>query len=82
MGMMTRRNVKQRAVVKTSPVNKEIKDDFANVRTYIQPEYTKTDINRMSIADLKELASRNGVDNVEDYTGAELKKILIEKLGL
>lgn len=44
--------------------------------------FTKTDINRMSIADLKELASGNGVDNVEDYTGAELKKILIEKLGL
>ena len=44
--------------------------------------YTKTEINRMPITDLKELASKNGIENAEELTGAELKKILIEKFEL
>ena len=43
-------------------------------------EYTKTEINRMSTADLKELAEKNGLDN--SLSGAELKKLLIEYYGL
>lgn len=43
-------------------------------------EYTKTEINRMSTADLKELAGKNGLDN--SLSGAELKKLLIEHYGL
>lgn len=45
-----------------------------------EPEYTKTEINRMSTADLKELAEKNGLDN--SLSGADLKKILIEHYGL
>lgn len=44
--------------------------------------YTKTEINRMSTADLQALAAEQGIDNAEELTGAELKKLLIEKLGL
>ena len=44
--------------------------------------YTKTEINRMSTAELKEVATLNGVENVEDMTGAVLKEVLIEKFGL
>lgn len=44
--------------------------------------YTKTEINRMSTAELKAFAKEQSVDNAEDMTGAELKKVLIEKLGL
>ena len=44
--------------------------------------YTKTDINRMSTQDLRTLAMAQGFEDVEEYTGAELKKMLIEKLGL
>lgn len=44
--------------------------------------YTKTEINRMSTAELKELAMGNGISNAEDITGAELKKILIEMFNL
>ena len=43
-------------------------------------EYTKTEINRMSTADLKELAEKNGLDN--SLSGAELKKLLINHYGL
>lgn len=44
--------------------------------------YTKTEINRMSTAELQELAKEQGIENAENITGAELKKILIEKFGL
>lgn len=47
-----------------------------------QPQYTKTDINRMSTAELKELATKQGIENVEDMTGSDLKKVLIEKFDL
>lgn len=45
-----------------------------------ETEYTKTEINRMSTADLKELAEKNGLDN--SLSGAELKKLLVNHYGL
>ena len=47
-----------------------------------QNQYTKTEINRMSTAELQELALENNIDGAEQMTGAELKKVLIEKFGL
>ena len=47
-----------------------------------QNQYTKTEINRMSTAELQALALENGVDGSNGMTGAELKKVLIEKFGL
>lgn len=44
--------------------------------------YTKTEINRMSTAELKTFAKEQKVDNAENMTGADLKKALIGKLGL
>ena len=44
--------------------------------------YTKTEINRMSTADLQKLATEHGVSGAEEISGAELKKILIEKFEL
>jgi hypothetical protein len=44
--------------------------------------YTKTEINRMSTADLKALAKSKDVEDAEKMSGAELKKVLIEKFGL
>lgn len=43
---------------------------------------TKTEINRMPISELKELALANGIENTEDMTGAELKKALISRFEL
>jgi len=45
-------------------------------------EYTKTEINRTSTSDLRIIAAKQGVENAKELTGAELKKLLIEKLGL
>ena len=44
--------------------------------------YTKTEINRMSTAELQTLALENNIDGANEMTGAELKKVLIEKFGL
>lgn len=44
--------------------------------------YTKTEINRMTTAELKIFAKEQGVANAEDITGAELKKVLIGMLDL
>lgn len=43
---------------------------------------TKTDINRMSTADLQILAKKQGIGGAELLSGAELKKLLIEKFNL
>ena len=42
--------------------------------------YTKTEINRMSTDDLKELAKEQGID--DELSGADIKKALIKKFGL
>ena len=76
MGMMTRRNVKRRVVKKTTPVVSFEKSEENN------KQYTKTEINRMSTAELRNVAKDNKIDNANEFSGAELKKVLIEKFGL
>lgn len=49
---------------------------------YGEVKFTKTDINRMSTADLQSLAAEQGIENATELSGAELKKLLIEKFGL
>lgn len=44
--------------------------------------YTKTDINRMSTADLQKLAAEKGIENADSFSGADLKKMLIELMNL
>lgn len=50
-------------------------DNFMN-----KPVYTKTEINRMSTADLQSLAKSEGIEDAEEKTGAELKQILIGRI--
>ena len=66
------------------PAGPNPKDDFSQ---YMSPPkedktYTKTDINRMSTSDLKSLAISEGIDGAEDMSGADLKKVLIDKFKL
>lgn len=75
----------EKANTKPQEVAKEeVADDFSQHMN--APEetkefaYTKTEINRMSTADLKELAKENGIE--DGLTGAEIKKALIEKFEL
>lgn len=45
-------------------------------------KYTKTEINRMSTAELQNLAAAEGIENAFETSGNELKKILAEYFGL
>ena len=45
-------------------------------------QYSRSDISRMSTADLKTLAPTLGIEVTEESTGAKLKEEIIEKLGL
>lgn len=47
-----------------------------------EKKYTKTEINRMSTAEIKAFAKEQGVQNADGMTGAELKKVLIDMLDL
>ena len=47
-----------------------------------KPRITKSKIVTMKASDLRKLASDNGLKNAEEYTGTELKKWLIDTLGL
>lgn len=58
----------------------EFAESVAEDRNAKKIIYTKTEINRMSTADLKELAKEQGVDN--ELSGADIKKALIKKFGL
>lgn len=64
----------------------ETEQSVSDFSQYMNPPeektYTKTEINRMSTAELKTFAKEQEVENADDMTGAELKKVLIEKLGL
>ena len=64
-------------VVKNEP-KKDIVVDESNEGK----PYTKSEINRSNLADLKQIASEVGIDGADDKTGGELKKLIIEKLGL
>ena len=70
------------------PAGADVPEDMSPIATdnltekLVRNGHTKTEINRMSTAELQELALENNVDGAEQMTGAELKKVLIEKFGL
>ena len=47
-----------------------------------EKQYSRSEISRMSTADLKTLAPTLGIEVTEESTGAKLKEEIIEKLGL
>ena len=58
----------------------EFAESVAEDRNAKKIIYTKTEINRMPTADLKELAKEQGID--DELSGADIKKALIKKFGL
>lgn len=80
MGMMTRHNNRVRAAEKAVLAKKSVKVEVKEEQN--ETFYTKTDINTMKVADLRNLATEQGIKNADDISGAELKNLLIEKMGL
>lgn len=70
------------------PAGADVPEDTSTITTdnltekLVRNEHTKTEINRMSTAELQELALENDIEGANEMTGAELKKVLIEKFGL
>ena len=70
------------------PAGADVPEDISTITTdnltekLVHNGHTKTEINRMSTAELQELALENDIDGAEQMTGAELKKVLVEKFGL
>ena len=65
------------------PAGADVPEDNQNTKERNeQNKHTKTEINRMSTSELQTLALENGIDGSNEMTGAELKKVLIEKFGL
>ena len=62
--------------------NKKKLDEVVEEKATLENKFTKSEITRMSTADLKEVAKLNGIENAEDMTGAKLKEVLIEKFEL
>lgn len=63
----------------------DISIPLSNSETNTEDEelkYTKTEINRMTTAELQELADKVGIENAFETSGGELKKILIEHYNL
>lgn len=54
----------------------ELEEDSA------RKQYTKSEINRMSTAELQNLAAAEGIENAFETSGNELKKILANHYGL
>lgn len=77
---VTADNVRQEAVYGDELKYEEEQDKFPAQST--SSGYTKTTIKRMPTADLQTLALEQGIENAMELTGAELKELLIEKLGL
>ena len=65
------------------PAGAEVPEDNINKKTKEKEnQYTKTEINRMSTAELQALADENGFENAFDTNGSDLKKILIKHFKL
>lgn len=88
MSMMIHRHkvYKRGAVNKTVPQKipqpKQKTEEVAKDEENAEVKYTKSEINRATTSTLKEIASEIGIDDADDKTGGELKKLIIEKLGL
>ena len=70
--MLLRRHQVVKAVEKTA--NTALKRE--------EKQYSRSEIQRMSTADLKALAPMLGIEVTEESTGAKLKEEIIAKLGL
>jgi hypothetical protein len=81
MGMMTRRNVKARGAVAPQPVPKVVEKKEVTLEEKVKASgLMKTEINRMSTAELQEVANGFGIKDADEMSGNQIKKALIGAL--
>lgn len=64
------------------PAGAEVPEETEPQESNQEKKYTKTEISRMNVAELKELAIEIGIENASELNGGELKKLLVEHFGL
>lgn len=64
------------------PLIKKVGEKKEKTNNNDTPKYTKTDIARMNKNDLLTVGENVGVPNASSMNGNELKKAIVEKLGL
>lgn len=64
------------------PAGAEVPQEINIQEEKLEKKYTKTEISRMNVAELKELAIEIGIENASELNGGELKKLLVEHFGL
>lgn len=69
-------------VIEETPVEEPAVVETPVEETKTEPTYTKTEINRMPIVDLRRLARKHGIKQAAGKSGAELKAELIDILKL
>jgi len=47
-----------------------------------ETKITKSEINAMTVSEVRELAKLNDIEDADELSGNKLKKLLIEKMGL
>lgn len=82
MGMMIHRNKRKKAEKKSALIQSAETPETYAEETPEEQRYTRTDINRMNKDDLVSLANEVGIENAEETSGSELKRLLIDKFGL
>lgn len=56
-----------------TPLIRKVKDEG---------KFTKTDIHRMPVAELRKVASEIGLEDADSMTGSDLKEYLVNRFGL
>lgn len=59
--------------------------DFMNlpeIPAQEERKFAKTEIYQMHVKELRELATKQGIDGAENLNGSDIKKLLVEKMGL
>lgn len=64
------------------PDGDQIKNETMEREKPEHAEYTKTDINRMNVSELRRVAKNVGTDGADDMTGTDLKEYLIDLFKL
>lgn len=69
------------------PLIKLVEEEFSDNDIELEEDstekrYTKSEINRMSTAELQNLAAAEGIENAFETSGSKLKEILAERFGL
>ena len=84
MGMLMRRhydNTAEGATEKVAPMPTHIKETTPEIKEDKPEEkLTKSDIQKMNVAQVRAYAKEQGIENADDISGAELKRILADKL--